>query len=294
MSEIDTSGMLDKASGTDMRVFNFNVLGVTYDYDTYKIFSSDEERGEYMADMALIYNADIITTNELFKGHPEYQTFTAHLSKYYTHLTTSEYDKGYPTASHTPNSSVGVPVQIFIRKSCNFKVVDSGWRYITDTIEAGSTEQNPWHGIHWAVLQNSAGKKFIVTVGHYGDGTTDNRFAKEHQSAISMAQSSSGSKDTLPTIAAGDFFSKPGEACYKYHVTTCGFLEAQKSATKNCNGTTGQATCHPLGATRTSGVIYDFILHNNKFSSLKFKVLKNKELEQASDHYPVVADLKLK
>ena len=189
----------------------------------------------------------------------------------------------------------GNPELIFIKKSRNFTIVDSGWRYWSVYNNREFSGLSSGHGVHWAVLKTPEGKSFIITVGHYGDGRYDNMYAKEHQAAIQTAQAASGANETLPTVATGDFYTpSPDGACYLYHTSTCGFTDPQTISAINCNRNVYQSTCHSFAKPTYSGTRYDFILHNYKFTPLKFKVLKSMILDYASDHYPVCVDLKFK
>jgi len=290
IKDIDAEGMLTRASKTDLRVLNFNIYGATYNFQDWTFFENNVERGEFVGDMLLAYAPDVITTNELYRNSGTLSGIMYQISDYYT-LIESPYDDGYPFDNST-SGGLANPEQIFIKKSCNFKVIDSGWRYLS---EGGKGNPVTYHGIHWAVLQNTAGKKFIVSVGHYGESNSTDVYAREHKAAIDMAQASSGSKTALPVIAAGDFFSRVGSGkAYLYHTDTCKLIDPQRDASINVNGSIKQATCHGFGKNADNGTRYDFILHSDKFKALKFKVLKSEELLYASDHYPVCVDLKFK
>ena len=145
------------------------------------------------------------------------------------------------------------------------------------------------------MLKTPEGKQFIVSVGHYGESNSTDVYAVEHQAAIAMAQAASGSEELLPVIAAGDFFShvETGMA-YKHHTVTCGLIDPQRIKDINCNSVITQATCHQFGETSLGGTRYDFVLHNELFEPLKFKVLRSEELNYTSDHYPVCVDFKFK
>lgn len=294
INEIDTTDMLNRAEGTDVRVFNYNTYGTVYNYTQYPLFAGEHERGEVIGDIILAYFPDVITTNEFYVNSALFKAAMTQLSDYYMLIDTSDYDAGYPYPGVTGNVGRGNPEQILIKKSCNFKIVDSGWRYLGET--DGSILD--FHGIHWAVLETQAGEKFIITVGHYGDSNSYNGYAKEHQEAIKMAQACSGSEEILPTVASGDFFSSSTSgAAYKYHLS-CGFSDPQRIKEINRNITErgdiniNQATSHSFGKSAGDGTKIDFILHNSAFTPLKFKVLKSEELNYTSDHYPEVVDLK--
>jgi len=294
IDEIDNSGMLTMAEGTDVRVLNYNLYGTTYDYDNLRLFSGDTERGEVIADIMLAYYPDVITTNELYLNTALIKAIKGQISDYYIHIDNSAYDEGFPFENSTAGGR-GNPEQIFIKKD-KFTVVDSGWRYTSE----GNGEVVNFHGIHWAVLQTPENKKFIISVGHYADSNYIDTYAREQIAAIEMAQASSGSSETLPAVAAGDFFAgATGSVTYRYYIETCGFIDPQRivSINRNLNSkgepNINQATHHTFGQGEGDGTRIDFILHNDKFTPLKFKVLKSNELNYTSDHYPECVDLKL-
>lgn len=288
LQTMDEEGMLERAPDTELRVLNYNIYGATYNYKEYTYFANNTERGEVVGDLLLAYFPDVITTNELYYNSDVYKAVMKHLGEYYD-LVESEYDEGFPFENSTSGGRKN-PEQIFIKKSCNFEIVDSGWRYLS---EKGGTVT--YHGIHWAVLKTPEGKQFIVSVGHYGESNSTDVYAREHQAAIAMAQEASGSADPLPVIASGDFFShvETGRA-YKHHTQDCGLIDPQRIEEINCNSVITQATCHEFGQTNIGGTRYDFVLHSDLFEPLKFKVLRSQELNYTSDHYPVCVDFKFK
>ena len=287
LDALNEKSMLTRAAETELRVLNYNVFGSTYNYTDYIFFKNNSERGEAIGDLMMSYDPDIITTNELYFNSDIYRAIMKQIGDTYM-LIDSTYDDGNPFENSTSGGRKN-PEQIFIKKSCNFTVVDSGWRYLSE----GGDKVVTYHGIHWAVLQTESGQKFIVSVGHYGESNSTNVYAVEHQAAIAMAQASSGSSEALPVIAAGDFFSHVDRgAAYMHHTATCGLLDPQKVESINCNDSIRQATCHGFGSTAGNGTRYDFILHSDLLTPLKFKVLKEGALSYTSDHYPVCVDFK--
>ena len=175
-----------------------------------------------------------------------------------------------------------------------------GWRYLSEeTKDAGSVY---FHGFNTAVLTKGE-DQFIVSVGHYGRATGDSKFAEEHNAAIQYAATKAGVDITnTPVIITGDMFTydnkDDGAAGYKYWVSQ-GYSDSQISATVCANSSEGclgsnnrrHGTFHDPGVRTITGVSEDFIWHNSGLSALTFKVLVSEDIDDCSDHYPVIADL---
>ena len=296
---------LTKDASADLRVLHWNMAApLSWDQkdtnwaETWP-FSADatgrKMRAEQQADMVLIYNPDIFTTNEIYHYHAggvQIDTFKKEILEYYTEVD-SQYDTRDDDMPLTvPTKPDGEnPQKMFIRKGM-FNVKDSGWRYLSD----GTT----YHGIHWAILETvSDGTQFIVSGAHYSSATKEVTYASEHQSAIRFAQQCSGSSTTLPTILTGDMFTWANNgggssgAGYYYHVDK-GFKDAQVNAAFNCNDEKGtkHGTFHdPMNDTNKGRASEDFVWYNNKLTASKFGVITIPQSTNTSDHWPVFADL---
>jgi endonuclease/exonuclease/phosphatase family metal-dependent hydrolase len=139
------------------------------------------------------------------------------------------------------------------------------------------------------------GRKFIVSVSHYADSRSDNKWAKEHLAAINDAQSKNGGK--LPVILTGDLYtsyaSSSSASGYKYIVSQ-GLYDAQRDAKLNANLDIAHGTFHQIGKRQTGRISEDFIFYTKEMSALAFKVLTSKDIDDTSDHYPVIADIDFK
>lgn len=306
---VDTmTGALNQSADTDLRVLHWNMAApLSWDQADTKWsanwpFAANatgrQQRAEQQADMVLIYNPDIFTTNEVYNYHAggvQYQTLFKELSEYFT-IVDSSYDTrdddmpdGVPSAPEKPTSEN--PEKIFIRKG-KFNVVDSGWRYLSDGTN--------FHGIHWAALETvSDGTRFIASVGHYGDARREVTYGSEHLSAISFAQRASGF-GVCPIILTGDMFtyvnhSNGSKGATYYYLQQKGYSDSQTTATVNCNDDRGtlHGTFHdPMNDSNKKRASEDFVWYNNKLSALKFGVITVPESTNTSDHWPVFADLK--
>lgn len=305
---IDTLGqsMLERAEGTDLRVFHWNMAApmMTADYQKIADVADNKLRAELIADIILQMMPDVITTNEYYDGHWSgvYAGSMKELSEYYDVLA-SEYETGKPNASSAPINP-GFPSQnypinenILYKKDLGLDVVWSGWRYGPDNVY--------YHGFHTAVFEMKSGKQFLVSVGHYGDARTSTAWPEAHNAAIADAKTASGAGSNVPTIITGDMYTgvnhgaSANGAGYRYWENQ-GYADSQVSATVNANASDGclsnnnrlHGTFHEPGIRQIQRLSEDFIWTKNGLSALKFKVLTSMEIDDASDHYPVMADIK--
>ena len=303
--------MFTRAANTELRVMHWN-MSASYLDEAMKVYTDDKTRGEIMADAILQFYPDIITTNELYKSLDGdgalYDAVMGELSEYYEILE-SAYETGKP--SDNADAITGKPINsnILYKKSAKMTVISSGWRYSSEKIAA--TENNPdgWiydRGYHTAVFKTYKGDRFIISVAHNSDSRTKTVWAEEHLAAVADMKAASESADNIPIILTGDMYTfvnqgaDIGGAGY-YYLQGKGYSDAQVSALLNANAADGcidsdnktHGTVHDIGTKQVQGASEDLIWTNSGFAALKFKVLTTKEVQDTSDHYPVIADLKL-
>ena len=300
LGNADKYSMLERADGTDLRVFHWNFAAPYLDPNVTKppvVYSDNVTRGEDMADMILQFMPDIITTNEFYASHNGNTTFfdavMNQLGEYYVCLN-SPYDKDKPEAGADAIKGKTINSNIIYRKDIGLEVVSSSWRYSTQ--KTGTSENNPmgyiyYHGSHTAVFSYK-GSKFILSTAHYADSLKNNQWAREQLAAISDAQSAFSSP--LPVILTGDLYTSynqsSSESGYKY-IASGGYKDAQRTADFIANKVNIHGTFHTIGERQTNRISEDFIWYTDGFKALCFKVLANKVTDDASDHYPVMADL---
>lgn len=298
---VDTTPMLDRAEGTDLRVFHYNMAAPLL-WNEYAIFKNDTERGEAIADMVLAYYPDIITTDEIYNSKQTqhhinlYRAVMGELGEYYNVVDPSPYDDGKPFEESVGNFNYGINENIIYKKSLNLTLLGSGWRY-------GSTKVNGsdalYLGFHSAAFEMTNGTKFIVSAGHYGESGSTNIWAVEHHQNIAALREKLGLDENVPTIITGDMFTTKGRAGYNYHVNQ-GFFDSQQNTLAKWNLTARgdviqtHGTFHTVGVRHTSRAAEDFVWYNSAFESLQFKVIASELSDRTSDHYPVLSDLKLK
>ena len=71
-----------------------------------------------------------------------------------------------------------------------------------------------------------------------------------------------------------------------------GYIDSQRTANVNANQNISHGTFHDIGVRQTTRISEDFVWHNDQITALCFKVLTSQEIDDTSDHYPVMADLK--
>lgn len=305
ITEADSSGinMIERADGTDLRIFHWNMAAPYLDPNVTTppvVYSDNATRGEDIADMILQFLPDIITTNEFYASHNGNTVFfdavMKELGEYYVCLD-SPYDKGKPEAGADAIQGKTINSNIIYRKDIGLEVISSAWRYSTQ--KTNTSAANPmgfiyYHGSHTAVFSYK-GEKFILSTAHYADSRSSNVWAREQLAAIADAQAAYSSP--LPVILTGDLYtgrtqSSPDSA-YKYLVAS-GYTDSQQSAPVNGNKNTSHGTFHTIGKREINRISEDFVWYTDGFEALAFKVVANKISDDASDHYPVMADIKLK
>jgi endonuclease/exonuclease/phosphatase family metal-dependent hydrolase len=292
--------MAERADGTGLRVFHWNFAAPYLDPKVTTppvVYTDNVTRGEDMADMILQLLPDVITTNEFYASHNGNTTFfdavMDQLGEYYVCLD-SPYDKDKPEAGADAIKGKTVNSNIIYRKDIGLEVVSSAWRYSTQKTSTSSA--NPmgyiyYHGSHTAVFSYK-GSKFILSTAHYADSRSSNQWAREQLSAIADAKAAHGS--SLPVILTGDLYTSYNQSSqgsgYKFLVAS-GYSDAQRTAAVNANRNTSQGTFHKIGERETGRISEDFIWYTDGFKALCFKVLANQVTDDASDHYPVMADI---
>lgn len=300
---LDKNGvnMIERAEGTELRVFHWNMAAPYLDPNVTTppvVYTDNITRGQDIADMILQFMPDIITTNEFYASHNGNTVFfnavMDELSEYYVCLE-SPYDKDKPEAGADAIKGKTINSNIIYRKDIGLEVISSAWRYSTQkTTTSGSNPKGYiyYHGSHTAVFSYK-GQKFILSTAHYADSRSSSQWAQEQLAAIADAKTAYGSN--LPVILTGDLYtgrtqSSPNSA-YKYLVSQ-GYIDSQQNAVVNGNKNTAYGTFHSIGKRESNRISEDFVWYTKELQALAFKVLSNQISDDASDHYPVMADLK--
>ncbi|MBO5702005.1 MAG: hypothetical protein J6S71_06165 [Clostridia bacterium] len=302
IANADKYSMSERAEGTDLRVFHWNFAAPYLDPNVTTppvVYTDNVTRGEDMADMILQFLPDIITTNEFYASHNGNTTFfdavMSQLGEYYVCLE-SPYDKDKPEAGADAIKGKTINSNIIYRKDIGLEVISSAWRYSTQ--KTNTSTSNPkgyiyYHGSHTAVFSYQ-GTKFILSTAHYADSLKSNQWAREQLAAVADAQAAFSSP--LPVILTGDHYTSYNQSSpdsgYKY-IASAGYKDAQQTADFIANKVGIHGTFHKIGERQTNRISEDFVWYTDGIKALCFKVLANKISDDASDHYPVMADLAL-
>ena len=272
----DSKRMILRSEGTDIRVMQSNVL-------ISSTVNTDERRAELLADTYLTYAPDVITLNEYL--------YNRGITKALAPLVAGEYETvehAYRAINPDPaepddnlkNRRCGFPV--LYRKNSGITLVGSGFSYLSDMIS--------YHGYAWAVFDKN-GKRFCVFSVHFSDnrdasGQWRTVFSEEVYKETEYVKSIYGD---IPFILSGDWYFWKGVSPYNYF-TSRGFFDCSQSETGNFSTAIG--TFHTVGEGSTGGVIEDLIfITKNSLTVKGYKVPVNRYTVNASDHYPVVADI---
>ena len=71
-----------------------------------------------------------------------------------------------------------------------------------------------------------------------------------------------------------------------------GYNDAQIKAAINGNNNPNHGTFHTIGAYEATRAGEDFVWYKNGLEGLCFKIPVSQDIDDTSDHYPVIADLK--
>ena len=280
--DVNNTSMIDKTDGTDVRVMAWNMGGP----GTW----GKLDLAEKLADTILKNLPDVFGTNEFYnpeKGayRTTYDRVIKDISEYYYEI---ESDNDFPDDERIPSFTQNRgprPQKIYIRKDSGIKVIAAGWRYTEYQKDVD------YRSFPWAVLETKVGDKFIYTVSHYTDMTSDTAAAIEQLEAVAYAQEQSGCSETLPAILSGDIWMSRGKGSYKYF-TDAGYMDAQREAIVNANGNISHGTFHEYGKLVATGGIPDRMMYTAGLTALQFKVITSKSAMDSSDHYPLMCDFK--
>lgn len=129
--------------------------------------------------------------------------------------------------------------------------------------------------VMWAVFQvKTSGERFMVLGSHFtSERELENIRVKQAQIMISIMNELKKKYD-VPAIITGDFNTLKGDAGYQAIIDGTGFKSALETE---------------------SAKVFDHIFYDSNLLELKLSLLeKGKHTEMASDHSPILADLKIK
>ncbi len=150
-----------------------------------------------------------------------------------------------------------------IYRKDRLKVVESGYEDLDQTVTAGRRQ------ITWAVFEDKAtGTQFAVLGTHWDPTSEDNKL--EHAKATAALTKKIREERNIPVVVMADFNAIPGSVSYSTFKVQSGIEYV----------------------TGTGGV--DHVFYTADFTAVAQGWEEGNCADQASDHYPVWADLKLK
>lgn len=273
---------LARADGTTVRVMQSNVKDDGINNDT--------RRAELLFDTYLAYEPDIITFNELNpSGRPVPIRLKELLEPYYT-IIDAEYLDLFLDQEGQSNlvtqRKYGFPIAY--RKNAGLTLIDSGFSY--------HTKMEYFHGTAWAVFEKN-GSRFLVAANHLaenvtvdeeGTKTTSTIWVEQVMQVIAVATERYGE---MPMILNGDWYFATNLRPEAYQYMKDQGLE-DVAQTAKIKHSVGIGTFHNLGENQTNWAHED-IIFTSGFKALQHQIIVDYYTINASDHYPVLADLQL-
>lgn len=278
------SRVVPREAETDVRTLQSNVLGfLSGDNDN---GYTDQQRAELLMDTYLIYSPDIITLNEMNPGGSMTPILEGLLKPYYT-IVDAEYLPLFaePEKPSTLVSQRKCAMKVAYRKDAGLTLIDSGFSYFS--------EMAYFHGCSWAVFEMPNGNRFLAASCHLPEnvdsaGNQTTEWAEETMQILDVARSRYGD---LPMVLSGDWFFWSGKAPYTYMTENQHFLDVAQTAVAQYSS--GVGTYHLIGNGSQSGAHEDItFVSDGWFTPLKHRIVVDIYTINASDHYPVLADLK--
>lgn len=282
----------DKADGTDVRAMTSNVLSHFYQQadDPYN------KRMEILADTYLTYLPDVIGLQEC--RDVDFNALFPFISEYYGVVESAKVPQN-PASNETIDYECS---KILYRKD-KFKYYDAEYEQLIFEFNGKILAQN-MKTISSAVFENKqTGEKFIFVNSHfissYGDEATDGHKNIRIQNATQFASKIERLRvehPGLPIITTGDYFTPKNNAANAYPaydiITGAGLADASVSAKKKMSP--GMGTSHVVGTSVASTNIDMVFADTEKCDILSHRIITNIYTKDASDHFPVYADISFK
>ncbi len=169
-----------------------------------------------------------------------------------------------------------------------YSVVESGTFWLSETPD---TPSMGWDAVFnrvctWVVLENkTTGEKYVHINSHF-----DHIGVKARENSVKMILAKASEYPDLPVVFTADMNVNQGSD--NYVQVTSGCLRDAKFAAAD---TMDYLTYHDTKPALHKGNVIDYILINNHFDALSYKVVTEGINDQyVSDHFPIYADLKIK
>lgn len=282
----------EKVSNTDVRAMTSNVLSHYYQQsdDPYN------KRMEILADTYLTYLPDVIGLQEC--RDVDFNALFPLVSEYYGVV---ESTKVYQNPAS--NETIDYECTKILYRKDKFKYYDAEYEELIFDFNGKILAQN-MKTISSAVFENKhTGDKFIFVNSHfissYGDEATDGHKNIRVQNATQFASKIERLRvehPDLPIITTGDYFTPKNTSANAYPaydiIMGAGLSDASVEAKKKMSP--GMGTSHLVGTSVASTNIDMVFADTEKCDILSHRIITNIYTKDASDHFPVYADISFK
>ena len=255
-----------------------------------------EKRMEILADTYLTYLPDVIGLQEC--RDVDFNVLFPLISEYYGVVESAEVPQ-----NAVSNETINYECTKILYRKDKFKYYDAEYEKLVFEFNGNALAQN-MKTITSAVFENkSTGEKFIFVNSHfvssYGDENTDGHKNIRVQNATQFANKIERLRvehPNLPIITTGDYYTPKNTAANTYPaydiLMGSGLSDASVAAKKKMSP--GMGTSHVLG-TSVAGTNIDMVFADTeKCDILSHRIITNTYTKDASDHFPVYADISFK
>ena len=258
----------NKKSQEVIRVMSFNIRCLNVGKDTW------EDRIGIVTETINKSNADSIGVQE---ATTEWMaTLDKELTKY-----------AWVGVGRDDGKTQGEFSSIFYLKE-KYNLIDSGTFWLSETPDVPSLGWGAGCNrvCTWAVLENKETKEQYVHINSHFDNASE----KAREESVKMILAHAEKYKDLPVVFTADMNVVEGSA--NYVQMTSGCLKDTKYLTDD---SMNYLTYHDTKPSRHQGEVIDYVMVNDNFNVLSYKVVTaGIDNRYVSDHFPVYADLELK
>lgn len=255
------------AEGADIRIMSFNLLTELWDLKL-----PIAGRDVIANDLIRYYSPDVVGLQEVSDG------WHATLAK----LFGSDYK-----ITDTRNGQGRTNFSTLAYNTAKTKMLDHG---VTVFSKGNDTRLRL---ATWGYFEQiSSGKKYIVVSTHWDLGKNA-EYQMIHSNEMAELVLDLGKRFGCPVITTGDYNSNENSDPYINYVMKTGYLDAKHNCDKVNRYSTGT---HSVGSSPNIGeglLCIDHIFGSTSVKFLYFNVLVDSFVNEASDHNPIYADIKL-
>lgn len=170
-----------------------------------------------------------------------------------------------------------------------YTVIDSGTFWLSETPEVPSLGWDAGCNriCTWAVLENKeTGEQYVHLNSHF-----DNSGTQARKNSVNLIVEKAKEYSNLPVVFTADMNVKEGSDNYKQLVGAGVLADTKFQAPDSMN----YLTYHDTKPNKHSGDVIDYVMVNEHFEALSYKVVtEGVDGEYVSDHFPVYADIAVK